>query len=147
MISIRTSVSMIALFFVLFSVSTAQAGPFISAYQQTICIAGSGDGTSWDWELRPAGGGTPFCLGTESVTGTQAQLAETLDMGQGSVSKIENAADMYLSTLRRFVAALGGELIIKASFPEGREFVIDHLSEVLDERGEARAPKPVQAAF
>ena len=76
MSSIRTSVSMIALFFVLFSVSTAQAVPFISAYEQTICIDGSGDGTSWDWELRPAGGGTPFCLGTESVTGTQAQLAD-----------------------------------------------------------------------
>ena len=59
---------------------------------------------------------------------TQAQLAETLDMGQGSVSKIENATDMYLSTLRRFVSALGGDLVIKASFPKGREFVIDHLS-------------------
>jgi transcriptional regulator with XRE-family HTH domain len=62
---------------------------------------------------------------------TQAQLAAALDTGQGSVSKIENATDMYLSTLRRFVAALGGELILKASFPEGREFVIDHVSEVL----------------
>jgi transcriptional regulator with XRE-family HTH domain len=59
---------------------------------------------------------------------TQAQLAETLEMGQGSISKIENATDMYLSTLRRFVAALGGNLVIKASFPEGREIVIDHLS-------------------
>jgi len=60
---------------------------------------------------------------------TQAQLAETLRQGQGSVSKIENATDMYLSTLRRFVTALGGELVVKASFPEGREFVIDHLAE------------------
>lgn len=60
---------------------------------------------------------------------TQAQLAETLRLGQGSVSKIENATDMYLSTLRRFVTALGGDLIVKASFPHGREFVIDHLSE------------------
>ena len=63
---------------------------------------------------------------------TQAQLAETLHMGQGSISKIENSTDMYLSTLRRFVAALGGELIIKASFPEGREFVINHLSDLGD---------------
>ena len=63
---------------------------------------------------------------------TQAQLAETLETGQGSVSKIENAADMYLSTLRRFVSALGGDLVIKASFPGGREFVIDHLSAALE---------------
>lgn len=59
---------------------------------------------------------------------TQAELADTLEMGQGSVSKIENATDMYLSTLRRFVNALGGDLVLKASFPEGREFVIDNLA-------------------
>lgn len=60
---------------------------------------------------------------------TQAQLAETMRQGQGSVSKIENATDMYVSTLRRFVTALGGELIVKASFPGRREFIIDQLSE------------------
>jgi transcriptional regulator with XRE-family HTH domain len=69
---------------------------------------------------------------------TQAQLAETLEMGQGSISKIENATDMYLSTLRRFIAALGGDLVITATFPEGREFVIDQVS-TLDT---AEAPSP-----
>jgi len=61
---------------------------------------------------------------------TQAQLAETLEVGQGSVSKMENATDMYLSTLRRFVEAAGGELIITASFPDKGELVIEHLSSV-----------------
>lgn len=60
---------------------------------------------------------------------TQAEMAQTLHLGQGSVSKIENATDMYLSTLRRFVAALGGELVVKASFPEGREIAIDQFSD------------------
>lgn len=59
---------------------------------------------------------------------TQAQLANGLDQGQGSVSKIENAADMYLSTLRKFIEALGGELVITASFPGGREFRIENVS-------------------
>lgn len=63
---------------------------------------------------------------------TQTQLAETLDLGQGSVSKIENATDMYLSTLRRFVSALGGELVIKATFPEGREIEIEHIGSLLE---------------
>ena len=63
---------------------------------------------------------------------TQSQLAQTLHVGQGSISKIENATDMYLSTLRRFVAALGGELIVKASFSDGREFEIGHLSNIGD---------------
>lgn len=60
---------------------------------------------------------------------TQVELSETLRVGQGSVSKIENATDMYLSTLRRFVEALGGELVVKATFPDGREFVIDQVSD------------------
>lgn len=48
---------------------------------------------------------------------TQAQLAEELELPQGSVSKIENRADLYLSTLRRYIEALGGELCIVAKFP------------------------------
>ncbi len=60
---------------------------------------------------------------------TQVEMAQTLHLGQGSVSKIENATDMYLSTLRRFVAALGGELVVKALFPEGREIAIDQFSD------------------
>jgi len=78
MTSIKALVSLIAFFVVLFSVSAAQAGPIITAYGQTLCILGGGDGTSWDWELRPEGGGTPFCSGTESVSGTQAQVAAAI---------------------------------------------------------------------
>jgi len=61
---------------------------------------------------------------------TQQQLAETLEIGQGSISKIENATDLYLSTLGRFIQALGGELVLKASFPNGREIIIDHVAEL-----------------
>lgn len=59
---------------------------------------------------------------------TQAELAQRLELGQGSVSKIENAADMYLTTLRKYVEALGGELELTASFPGGRRVQIDHVS-------------------
>lgn len=55
---------------------------------------------------------------------TQQDLAARLVTGQGSVSKLEHAADMYLSTLRKYVEALGGELHLVASFPEGRKFEI-----------------------
>ena len=50
---------------------------------------------------------------------TQAQLAETLDMRQPSISKLENQEDMYLSTLRRYIEALGGEMEVVARFPDG----------------------------
>lgn len=50
---------------------------------------------------------------------TQQQVAETLKIEQAAVSKMENQTDMYLSTLRRFIAAMGGQLEIVARFPEG----------------------------
>jgi predicted XRE-type DNA-binding protein len=50
---------------------------------------------------------------------SQAAMAELLDASQPEVSKIEHRTDMYLSTLRRFVEAMGGELDIIARFPDG----------------------------
>ena len=50
---------------------------------------------------------------------SQEQLARTLSVKQASVSKIEHRADMYISTLRRFIKAMGGDLEIIARFPDG----------------------------
>jgi DNA-binding transcriptional regulator YiaG len=49
---------------------------------------------------------------------SQDELAQTLQIGQGSVAKIEKRADMYVGTLRRFIEAMGGELDIIARFPD-----------------------------
>jgi ribosome-binding protein aMBF1 (putative translation factor) len=50
---------------------------------------------------------------------SQARLAETLEMTQSEVSKIERRTDLYLSTLRSYIEAMGGELEIIARFPDG----------------------------
>jgi transcriptional regulator with XRE-family HTH domain len=50
---------------------------------------------------------------------SQEQLAEILEVKQPAVAKMEKKVDMYISTLRRFVEAMGGELEINAHFPEG----------------------------
>jgi transcriptional regulator with XRE-family HTH domain len=50
---------------------------------------------------------------------TQADMAEMLDVPQSSISRIEQRADMYLSTLRNYVHAMGGVLQIQAVFPDG----------------------------
>jgi DNA-binding transcriptional regulator YiaG len=50
---------------------------------------------------------------------TQTHLASLLRITQASVSKMEKRTDMYVSTLRSFVQAMGGELEIRAIFPEG----------------------------
>lgn len=50
---------------------------------------------------------------------TQVAVAAKLDMNQESVSRLEKRADMLLSTLADYVAALGGQLRLVAEF-EGR---------------------------
>jgi DNA-binding XRE family transcriptional regulator len=50
---------------------------------------------------------------------TQQELAQTLNVDQSAVSKLERRTDMYVSTLRRCIAAMGGQLEIRAVFPEG----------------------------
>jgi DNA-binding XRE family transcriptional regulator len=62
---------------------------------------------------------------------TQANLASVLGINQGSVSKMEKRADMYVSTLRSFIQAMGGQLQIKAVFPEG-EVEIEQFKSVAD---------------
>jgi transcriptional regulator with XRE-family HTH domain len=51
---------------------------------------------------------------------SQEELGRALNINQASVSKLERRTDMYISTLRRFVEAMGGELEITARFPEAR---------------------------
>lgn len=50
---------------------------------------------------------------------SQEQLAAELKVKQPAVAKIEKKVDMYISTLRRFIEAMGGKLEISAHFPEG----------------------------
>jgi DNA-binding XRE family transcriptional regulator len=51
---------------------------------------------------------------------TQVQLAETLGISQGNVSRLEGRSDIYLSTLRSYIEALGGHLEITAVFDDER---------------------------
>lgn len=50
---------------------------------------------------------------------SQEKMAEILDTKQANVSRIERRTDMYISTLRGYIEAMGGHLDIIASFPEG----------------------------
>ena len=50
---------------------------------------------------------------------SQQQVAQLLGMKQPSLSKLEKQTDMQISTLRKIVKALGGELEVLARFPKG----------------------------
>jgi len=50
---------------------------------------------------------------------TQEQLAKALGVEQAAVSRMERRTDMYISTLQTAIKAMGGDLEIRAVFPEG----------------------------
>jgi transcriptional regulator with XRE-family HTH domain len=50
---------------------------------------------------------------------SQKVLAEVLGVEQPSIAKLERRADMYVSTLRSHIEAMGGELEVIARFPDG----------------------------
>jgi DNA-binding XRE family transcriptional regulator len=49
---------------------------------------------------------------------TQQEMAKTLGVSQANISRIEHEEDLYLSTLRGYVEALGGRLEVNAVFPD-----------------------------
>jgi len=49
---------------------------------------------------------------------TQTRVAQAMSVEQAAISKLEHRDDMYVSTLREYVKALGGELKLVASFPD-----------------------------
>ncbi len=50
---------------------------------------------------------------------TQVEMAKVLGVNQEQVSRIEKRTDLHLSTLKRSIEAMGGELILTAKFPDG----------------------------
>ena len=58
---------------------------------------------------------------------TQQELAETLNVNQPAVAKLEQRADIYVSSLRSYIEAVGGRLKIIAEFPDG-EVTINNFS-------------------
>jgi predicted transcriptional regulator len=49
---------------------------------------------------------------------TQRQIAEAWDVSQANVSQIERTQDIFLSTLSKYIAALGGQIEVRAVFPD-----------------------------
>jgi transcriptional regulator with XRE-family HTH domain len=60
----------------------------------------------------------------------QGEIAARLKVKQPSVSKLEKQTDMYLSTLRGYVEALGGKLELVVHFPERAPVRIERLGDL-----------------
>ncbi len=73
----------------------------------------------------------------------QADVATALGIKQPSVSKVENQTDMYVSTLRAYVEAIGGKLELIVRLPERPAPRHWRLSDVL---GQAQSSSSLQRA-
>jgi DNA-binding XRE family transcriptional regulator len=69
----------------------------------------------------------------------QADIANALNIKQPSVSKIEKQADMYLSTLRTYVEAIGGELDLVVRLPKRPALRLQSLGDMSKVSPQARA--------
>ena len=78
---------------------------------------------------------------------TQVQLAEVLGIQQASVAKMEKGGDVMLSTLRRFIEAMGGKLEIVATMPGSEPVNLERIGDLAEETVRPRkAPKLAKAA-
>jgi hypothetical protein len=59
----------------------------------------------------------PLSVLREASGKTQSVVAELADMDQAEVSRVERRHDLLVSTLRKYLHALGGELELVAVFP------------------------------
>lgn len=69
---------------------------------------------------------------------SQETVAESMGIAQSEVSRIERRSDVYLSTLAKYVEAMGGSIEIRANFPDG-SFVISSLADLAKEDTDAIA--------
>lgn len=72
---------------------------------------------------------------------TQVQLAETLGQKQVSIAKLEKRTDLLLSTLRRYVEAMGGTLDLVVEFPDRPPVHLEGLGDT-DDAPSRRAARP-----
>ena len=73
---------------------------------------------------------------------SQVTLAQLLDMNQGDLSKFERRTDAYLSTIRRYIEAMGGTLELIATFPETGPVKIANLGELSGEEESEELARP-----
>jgi len=60
---------------------------------------------------------------------TQVSMAKQLGITQDSVSRLEKRSDLLLSTLRKTVEAMGGNLKLVAQFPDREPVVLAGIAE------------------
>lgn len=72
---------------------------------------------------------------------TQERMAETLGVGQESISRLEKRSDLLISTLGSYIKAMGGELRLVAEFPNRQPIVLKGLVSMRNEMPPSKVNK------
>lgn len=76
---------------------------------------------------------------------TQVRIAKELGIRQEGVSRLEKRSDLLLSTLRKAVRAMGGDLRLVAAFPDRAPIVLAGIAEA-DTKGRTDGRKRTHSA-
>ena len=79
---------------------------------------------------------------------TQEHMAELLGIGQEGISRLEKRSDLLISTLRNYVARMGGQLELIVRFPDRPAVLLQDLAVLGTVEPENPAPKkkPLRAS-
>lgn len=66
----------------------------------------------------------------EMMALTQHEMAEKLHLGQEGISRIEKRSDMLLSTLRKYIAAMGGDIELVVNLPNKPPVILSNFSDL-----------------
>ena len=69
---------------------------------------------------------------------TQERLAKVLKIGQEQVSRLEQRSDLLFSTLRGYVEAMGGKLVLVVEFPDRQPVIVSGIAGL---SGHAKPPQ------
>ena len=72
---------------------------------------------------------------------TQEHMAELLGIGQEGISRLEKRSDLLISTLRNYLARMGGQLELVVRFPDRPAVLLQDLAELSPTEPESPAPK------
>lgn len=73
----------------------------------------------------------------QALSKTQAEIGQGLGLSQNAISQLEGRSDLLLSTLRRYVKALGADLAIVVRMKDGSKVVLEGIG-ASEGRGDKR---------
>lgn len=80
----------------------------------------------------------------KALSKTQSKIGEDLGLSQNAISQLEGRADLLLSTLRRYVRALGADLDLIVRMKDGSKVLLEGLGEPSERAGHRPAKKPAK---